>query len=46
MRRASPFPVGQFPQNVAPGVDLDLSAQDMTSIAECAIEFDSQIQKV
>ena len=33
----------QFPQNVVPGVDLGLSAQNMTSIAECAIKFDSQI---
>ena len=43
MRRASPFRVGQFPQNVVPGVDFGLSAQDITFIAECAIEFDPQI---
>ena len=43
MRLASSFRVGQFPQNVVPGVDLGLSAQNMTSIAECAIEFDFQI---
>ena len=43
MRRVFPFRVGQFSQNVVPGVDLGLSAQNMTSIAECAIEFDSQI---
>ena len=46
MRRASPFRVGQFPQNVVSGVDLGLSAQNMTSITECAIEFDSQILRV
>ena len=39
MRRGFPFLVGQFPQNVVPGVDLGLGAQNMTSIAECAIEL-------
>ena len=34
MRRASPFRVGQFPQNLVLGVDLGLSAQDMTFIAD------------
>ena len=43
MRRAPLFEVGQFPHNVVPGVDLGLSAQNTTSIAECAIEFDSQV---
>ena len=43
MTRASPFRVGQFSQNVVPDVDLGLSAQNMTFIAESAIEFDSQI---
>ena len=39
MRRASPFLDGQFPQNVVLGVDLGLSAQNMTFIANARLSL-------